>query len=85
MPDMPGRVPNFGSNRPPRRKTSERGYGTDHQRQRAELIRKYPLCQRCGSDWSRQLHHIDRNPNNRHPDNLEMLCKRCHQIEHASD
>lgn len=45
-------------------------------------------CQRCMKDlknvgryyWC--LHHKDHNRKNNSRDNLELLCKRCHQIEH---
>ncbi len=45
-------------------------------------------CSRCGCDldfdnqymWC--VHHIDHNRDNNSPQNLELLCKRCHQLEH---
>jgi hypothetical protein len=45
-------------------------------------------CERCGKDllnagigcWA--LHHRDHNRDNNVRDNFELLCKRCHQIEH---
>jgi hypothetical protein len=45
-------------------------------------------CERCGVDLqhARQhywvVHHKDHNHWNHVRDNLELLCKRCHQIEH---
>jgi len=39
-------------------------------------------CERCGSTTFLCVHHKDRNRNNNTPDNLETVCKRCHQIEH---
>lgn len=42
-------------------------------------------CQRCGFDRVPEIlvvHHRDRNRNNNHPDNLEVLCPNCHAIEH---
>jgi len=39
-------------------------------------------CERCGAPSSRVLglvvHHKDGNKMNCHPDNLEVLCTRCH-------
>ena len=45
-------------------------------------------CERCAKDltsaskyeWT--CHHKDRNRSNNVPENIELLCKRCHQIEH---
>ena len=39
-------------------------------------------CERCGSKHFLVVHHRDRNRSNNAPENLETLCKRCHQIEH---
>lgn len=45
-------------------------------------------CERClGTlDFSNQymwcVHHIDHNRSNNSVENLELLCKRCHQLEH---
>lgn len=45
-------------------------------------------CQRCGKDLTNAsqyewcVHHIDRDRSHNTLDNLEMLCKRCHQMEH---
>lgn len=80
-PKLPPLTPKHA--RPPRRSTTERGYGHDHRRQRARLLKEFPLCQRCGGDWSRHLHHRDRDPFNRSAENVELLCEKCHQAEHA--
>jgi 5-methylcytosine-specific restriction endonuclease McrA len=45
-------------------------------------------CQRCAVDltdappgfWC--VHHKDHDRTNQAPENLELLCKRCHQVEH---
>lgn len=45
-------------------------------------------CERCKKDlleathylWC--VHHRDHDPYNYHVENLELLCKRCHQVEH---
>lgn len=39
-------------------------------------------CERCGSTELLLVHHRDRNRSNNDLENLETLCKRCHQIEH---
>lgn len=51
---------------------------------------KPPFCERCQKALSflpsdRYLwcvHHKDHNRHNNELDNLELLCKRCHQLEH---
>ena len=85
MPNAPKILPlrPNRAGRPARGSTTARGYGTEHQRQRAMLLKARPVCERCGDGWSHHLHHIDRNPFNRHESNIEMLCERCHQAEHA--
>lgn len=42
------------------------------------------VCKRCGYDKYpiMVVHHKDRNRENSHPDNLEVLCSRCHDEEH---
>jgi len=32
-----------------------------------------------------EVHHRDGNPANSDPDNLQRLCRRCHQKQHRSD
>lgn len=76
VPLRPARVRRRGT-------TAERGYGSAHQRQRAGLLKDHPVCQRCGADWSRHLHHRDRDTFNRSAENAEALCEPCHQAEHA--
>lgn len=45
-------------------------------------------CARCGVDvlslgpYRYAVHHKNRNRKDNRPENLEVLCKRCHQIEH---
>jgi len=57
-------------------------------RLRKEMRRTIKECERCGVDLSDAtrhqwcVHHKDHDQNNNVRSNLEMLCKRCHQIEH---
>ena len=79
MPFAPKHVPirpNYTA--PPRKATSARGYGTDHQRQRERLLGLFPICQVCGENWSTDLHHIDGNTGNRADANALMVCEGCH-------
>mgnify|MGYP000573686414 CR=1 FL=1 len=42
-------------------------------------------CSRCNFNQYEEVlevHHKDRNKNNNHEDNLEILCPTCHSIEH---
>lgn len=45
-------------------------------------------CERClkslekATHWEWVGHHRDHNKHNNSKDNLELLCKRCHQLEH---
>ena len=47
------------------------------------------LCERCGKDledatrWKWCVHHKDHDHSNHELSNLELLCKRCHQLEHS--
>ncbi len=69
---------------PPKASSSARGYDGGHRRQRARLLRKFPICQRCEADWSTDLHHVDGDPFNRSDSNARMVCEACHHgIEHA--
>lgn len=44
------------------------------------------LCNRCGIDITvvLEVHHKDRDRNNNHLNNLEILCANCHLIEHRA-
>jgi 5-methylcytosine-specific restriction endonuclease McrA len=45
-------------------------------------------CQRCGYDDEvgiLVLHHKDRNRENNHLSNLEILCPNCHALEHLCE
>ena len=46
-----------------------------------KLITK-EICQRCGSTRYLIIHHKDENRHNNQLDNLEVLCKSCHQRHH---
>src|SRR4030095_1329114 len=52
----------------------------------ARLVKSVGQCQKCGHDGSESrlgIHHKDRNKKNQDQDNLEVLCHRCHMLEHA--
>lgn len=51
-------------------------------------VKSRRYCERCNLDlqdadrWHWVVHHRDHNHCNNVTENLELLCKRCHQIEH---
>jgi hypothetical protein len=47
-----------------------------------KLLNHITECERCGSKENLLVHHKDRNRKNNDLDNLEKLCKGCHQEEH---
>lgn len=50
---------------------------------RIEMLITYPKCQRCGSKKCLQVHHRTyENVFNEEPEDLEVLCKKCHKQEH---
>lgn len=55
---------------------------------RREIKAEVRLCEGCGKDLSDAthylwvIHHKDHDKSNYRRDNLQLLCKRCHQIEH---
>ena len=51
---------------------------------RKRALRMYPdigPCVRCGSPDA-ERHHVDENTSNNAPDNIEALCRPCHNDEH---
>ena len=56
---------------------------------RGRIKRERRYCNRCGKDLLRLnkfewvVHHIDHNRTNNIDENFELLCKRCHQLEHC--
>jgi len=45
---------------------------------------KEKICERCGSNLNILVHHKDENRSNNTLDNLEVLCKKCHQNHHCT-
>ena len=64
------------------------GIGSNFQNQRRRIKEERRYCNRCNKDlleatryqWC--IHHIDHDRTNNVQSNFELLCKRCHQIEH---
>jgi hypothetical protein len=64
------------------------GLGCDFQNVRKRIKEERRYCQKCDKDlidatryhWC--IHHIDHDRTNNVETNFQLLCKRCHQIEH---
>ena len=73
--------------------TTQRGYGADWQRLRAEHLRLEPLCRFCAEKGrytpAQVVDHIRSIAEAPHlrldPDNLRSLCKRCHDRRTATE
>lgn len=55
-------------------------------KQAARIVRAVGCCQRCGGDGLASrlgVHHHNRDKHDQSPENLEVLCHRCHMREHA--
>lgn len=55
---------------------------------RKKIKEERRFCERCSKDllganrWQWVIHHKDHDRTNNIDENFELLCKRCHQIEH---
>ena len=65
-----------------RGKTKERGYGGRWQKIRKRVLAEQPFCNECKREGkiteANVVHHIDGDVWNVKRDNLESLCKQCH-------
>ena len=68
---------------------NERGYDAEWRRIRRGKLQKDPLCERCQSKGEIRpavlVHHKDRDSWNRGWENLESLCRTCHDEEHKEE
>lgn len=64
------------------------GIASFQTEKRVKIKSSAKSCNRCDKDLTKAgryhwcVHHIDHDRTNNEYDNLELLCKRCHQIEH---
>lgn len=61
--------------------SAKRGYGSAWRKLRAAKLRQNPLCERCGEPAT-VVHHKDHNSWNDFWDNLESVCRNCHEEHH---
>lgn len=67
-------------------KNPEARYHGLSAKEAARRVAAVGTCQNCGHDGSGSrldIHHKDRNKRNQSPENLIVLCHRCHMREHA--
>lgn len=48
------------------------------KKSRLEMFKRYPLCQVCSTNKSKEIHHIDKSKDNHSIDNLLAVCTKCH-------
>lgn len=89
---MPKAPPKVSAPRPERKAwrtstkgSTERGYGWQHQKARARLLREEPLCRECRKvgrvTAARIADHVKplAQGGSREPENLQPLCTACHR------
>ena len=54
-------------------------------RKAAAKVCRLILCEVCGAQKTLQRHHKDSNPLNNQPENISILCQKCHKEDHMSD
>jgi len=54
-------------------------------RRQAQRTIPAPWCQNCLSKRLPQRHHVDGDPTNNDPENVEILCQACHTAIHRAD
>ena len=66
-----------------------RGYDARWRKVRILKLKRTPLCEQCNLHGfivrAVLVHHKDRNPRNLSDENLESLCRNCHDIEHKDE
>lgn len=66
-----------------RRGTSaSRGYGGRWQKVRATKLRRNPVCEKC-NQLAKVVHHLDGDQLNNAIENLQSLCRDCHERAHG--
>lgn len=70
----------------------KRGYTSRWHKLRKWKLNKNPLCEICGIRpegiivvEADLVHHIDKNPKNNKEENLQSLCRHCHDEIHKED
>jgi 5-methylcytosine-specific restriction protein A len=62
---------------------SSRGYGARWREIRTAKLTRNPLCERCEgvglTQVATEVHHVDGDATNCRAENLQSLCRRCHE------
>ena len=58
--------------------STARGYGYKHQKKRALLLERFPICQICYARPSQQAHHTTKAKDGGDDSSLLMVCRPCH-------
>lgn len=93
MSTGPQRIPRHQPQRPtittiePRGNASQRGYDVVWKRLRLMVLRREPLCRRCGAGASQVDHILPIRKGGRRLDslNLQALCAHCHSQKTATE
>ena len=79
--DGPGRCPEHRTNSWQTATVDHGVYAHAWRKVRDAYITQHPVCERCHQRPSEQVHHLDHNPRNNQPANLEACCAPCHRAE----
>lgn len=65
-----------------RRHSPDVGWSTAHYH--ARKVKAKGPCNRCGKPSAKDVHHKDGNHLNNSTENLERICRSCHNLEHST-
>ena len=66
-----------------RENSSVRGYGSVWQKIRKAKLAMNPICEICNRVGAGVVHHVDHDPKNNQPENLQSVCRDCHESHHG--
>ena len=75
---------NFDLSEPTNTSVSDNGLLTKSAYSKRARKYKKTYCEACGSSKKMVTHHIDQDRTNNDPDNIQTLCKQCHDFFHQT-